>query len=206
MNKHRHGDWQQEGRAGRAPLLHGIGWGLMGGLAGTLAMDILLIGILSAVDYPPLLCFTIVGDTVSRFFSTFGLPLAGGISTGVVAHYSVGPMMGLLFGAGAAILPMLAPLREGRREGTLKKNILAAVLWVEILSQPLLASTPILLKMTPAEALLWYGGSFVMHLVYGIILGIVAGSGLRSVRPSAPVQSAYAVDPLKTLEISLRIR
>jgi hypothetical protein len=178
----------------------------MGGLAGTLVMDILLMGILSAVRYPALLCFTIVGDTVSRFFSMFGLPLAGGVLTGVIAHYSVGPMMGLLFGAGAAILPMLPPLREGRREGTLKKNILAAVLWVEILSQPLLATTPILLKMTPAEALLWYGGSFVLHLVYGMVLGAVVGSGLRSARPSALVQHAYAVDPLKTLEISLRIR
>jgi hypothetical protein len=199
MNKNRQGDWQEEGRVARAPLTRGVGWGLMGGLVGTLAMDILLMGILSVVRYPALLCFTIVGDTVSRFFSMFGLPLAGGVSTGVIAHYTVGPMMGLLFGAGAAILPVL-------REGNLKKSTLAAVLWVEILSQPLLATTPILLKMTPAEALLWFAGSFVMHLVYGIVLGIVAGSGLRSARPPVPVQCAYAVDPLNALEISWRIR
>ena len=173
MNKNRHGDRQKAGARERAPLIHGIGWGLIGGLAGTLAMDILLIGILSAVDYPPLLCFTIVGDTVSRFFSMFGLQLAGGVSTGVVAHYAIGPIVGIMFGAAAASLPVL-------RDGTLKKNVLAAVLYVEILSQPLLATTPILLKMTTPETLQWFGGSFVMHLLYGGCSRRIVGYGLRS--------------------------
>ena len=68
---------------------------------------------------------------------------------------------------------------EALRVNTLKKSILLAFIYVEILSQPLLATTPILLKMTAPATLQWYGGSFVMHLMAGVILGTVVGCGLR---------------------------
>jgi len=38
-----------EGHAKRAPLASGMGWGLLGGLAGTMVMDAILMGALSAV-------------------------------------------------------------------------------------------------------------------------------------------------------------
>jgi hypothetical protein len=139
-------------------------------------MDIVLMGALSAVQYPTFLCFSIVGDTVSRFFSVLGMQITGGISTGVAAHYMIGPLVGLIFGAAVAKFPTL-------REGSLKKRTIAAVLFVEILSQPLLATTPILLKMTPSVIVLWFGGSLVMHLVFGIVLGVIVGNGLRSAPP-----------------------
>ncbi len=43
----------------------------------------------------------------------------------------------------------------------------------------MLALTPILLKMTVPATLQWYGGSFVMHLMAGMVLGAVVGRGLR---------------------------
>lgn len=165
-----------EGHVQRAPLAIRLGWGFIGGLIGTMVMDLLLMGALMAVKYPPFLCFSIVGDTASRFFSMLGVQITGGVSTGAVAHYVIGPLVGLIFGAAVVIFPAL-------REGTLKKNALAAVLYVEILSQPLLAMTPILLKMTPSVTVLWFGGSLVMHLVFGIVLGVIVGYGLRSVLP-----------------------
>lgn len=161
-----------EGHVKRAPLAKGLGWGLIGGLAGTLAMDILLMGVLWAVRYPALLCFTIVGDTLARVFSMLGMEMAGGVPTGIVTHYVIGPLVGILFGAAAAVFPAL-------REGALKKIVIASVLYVQILSQPILALTPILLKMTALEVLQWYCGAFAMHLVAGIVLGVVVGRGLR---------------------------
>jgi len=62
----------------------------------------------------------------------------------------------------------------------LKKGITVAVLYVEILSQPMLALTPILTKMNLTITLLWYGGSFVMHLIMGSVLGAVVNHGLRN--------------------------
>jgi hypothetical protein len=84
----------------------------------------------------------------------------------------VGPLFGILFGLAVTKLRFL-------RASSLKKIILAAFVYVEVLSQPILATTPILLKMKAPVTLLWFGGSFVMHLILSIILGLIVGYGLR---------------------------
>jgi hypothetical protein len=160
-----------EGHVKRVPLANGIAWGLLGGLVGTLVMDILLMGALQLLRQPVLMCFSIVGDTVSRFLALFGTQIIGGVPTGVVTHYVVGPLFGMLFGAAVTKFPAL-------QEGTLKKIMIAAFVYVEILSQPILATTPILLKMKAPATLQWFGGSFVMHLILSIVLGVIVGYGL----------------------------
>jgi uncharacterized membrane protein YagU involved in acid resistance len=135
-------------------------------------MDLILMGALSAVGLPALTCFSIVGDTVARFLSMFGMQVAGGIPTGVVTHYWVGPLFGIIFGAVVAMFPAL-------RNRPLRKITITAILYVEILSQPILVTTPILLKMTVAEILQWFGGSFVMHAILAVVLGVIVGYGLR---------------------------
>ena len=171
MNRTLQGHWLMKGRAKRVPLAQGIAWGFLGGLAGTMVMDILLMGALLLLRQPALMCFSIVGDTVSRFLAMFGTQIAGGVTTGVIAHYVIGPLFGMLFGAVVTKFPAL-------RDGSLKKVTIAAFLYVEILSQPILASAPILLKMEAPATLQWFGGSFVMHLILSIVLGVIVGYGL----------------------------
>ena len=160
------------GRITSSSLWRGLGWGLIGGLAGTLVMDLVLMGALSALGAPALTCFSIVGNTVAHFFSIQSMDTAGAIRLGVATHYLVGPLFGAIYG-------MVVARVKALRVNSLKKSILLAILYIEILSQPLLAMTPILLKMTVPETLQWYGGSFVMHLLAGVILGAVVGRGLR---------------------------
>ena len=171
MNRTLQAHWSMEGHAKRAPLAKGIAWGFLGGLAGTMVMDILLMGTLLVLRQPALMCFSIVGNTVSRFLAMFGTQIAGGVPTGVVTHYVVGPLFGMLFGATVMKFPAL-------RDGSLKKVTIAAFVYVEILSQPILATTPILLKMGSPATLQWFGGSFVMHLILSIVLGVIVGYGL----------------------------
>ena len=116
-------------------IIEGLGWGLIGGLAGTMVMDLVLMGALSAVGLPALTCFSIVGNTVARFFSMLGIEMAGGIPTGVATHYLIGPLVGVIFGAVVARVDAL-------RVNTLKKSIILAILYVEILSQPILGDDP----------------------------------------------------------------
>ena len=153
-------------------LASGIGWGWIGGLLATGVMDLILMGVLSALGLPAFTCFSIVGDTVARFFSVLGIEMAGGIPLGVAAHYLIGPVVGGTFGIASVKVDLL-------RAETLKKAILYGVLYVEILSQPILAATPILLKMTADETLVWFAGSFGMHLIYGVLLGVIVRCGLR---------------------------
>jgi hypothetical protein len=149
----------------------GFGCGLIGGLAGTLVMDLVLMGALSALGLPALTCFSIVGNTVARFFSIQNVETARAIRMGIATHYVVGPVIG-------AIFVLVVTRVKALRVNSLKKTILLGILYVEILSQPLLATTPILLKMNATSTLQWYGGSLVMHLMAGMILGLVVGRGL----------------------------
>lgn len=55
------------------------------------------------------------------------------------------------------------------------------ILYVEIVSQPLLAAAALILQMTRAETAQWFGISFVMHLVYGLVLGLAVRYRLRAV-------------------------
>ncbi len=158
-------------KKGHAPLGAGISWGLVGGLAGTLVMDFLLMAGLSAVGLPALSCFTIVGDTVAQLLSNLGIAATGGVPLGVAAHYLVGPLLGGIFGL---VVTQAPALRVGRH----KKRILLAVVYVQLVSQPILASTPILLEMTTPQTLQWFGISTVMHLFYGLVLGVVTSFGV----------------------------
>ena len=160
------------GHATSDKLLKGLGWGFLGGLTGTLVKDLLLMGALLVLRQPATLCFSIVGDTVSRFSAVLGAQVAGGVPTGMMTHYVVGPLFGILFGAAVTKLRIL-------RGGSLKQITIAAFLYVEILSQPILLTTPFLLKMKMPATLQWYGGAFLMHLVMSIVLGVVVGYGLQ---------------------------
>jgi hypothetical protein len=150
-----------------------LGWGILGGLAGTLVMDLTLMTVLGSFGSPALTCFSMVGETLARFISMQNVGMAGTILLGVATHYTVGPTIGGIFGLLTARVKIL-------RVYTWKKSLILGILYVEILSQPLLATTPILLKMSVPATLQWYGGSFIMHMIAGSVLGAVVGYGLRS--------------------------
>ncbi len=155
----------------KVTLVRGMGLGFIGGFTATFVMDLVLMGALSAAGLSALTCFSIVGNTAARFFTFQGIEMTGGIPLGIVTHYVIGPIIGAIFGVAVTKIDAL-------RVNSLKKSVVLAVLYVEILSQPLLAMTPILLKVTGPETFLWYGGSSLMHLIAGTVLGLVVHYGL----------------------------
>lgn len=150
----------------------GIVLGLIGGLLGMLVVDLMLMGTLSIAGLSPFACFSTVGDTVARFFSILGIEMTGGVPLGIATHYLVGPVLGAIYGAAVA--------RAGAsRVSRLMKGVMLAVLYGEVVSQPLFVMIPLLLKMTAFETLLWFVGSLVMHFIWGIVLGVIVSRGLR---------------------------
>jgi hypothetical protein len=109
-------------------------------------------------------------ETRWRNFFILGIEVAGGVQLGIETHYLIGPLIGAIFG-------VLVTQVKALRVDTLKKSIVFSVLYVEILAQPILATTPILLKMTAAETLQWFGFSFVMHFLMAVVLGAVVSYG-----------------------------
>jgi hypothetical protein len=165
------GNWLAKGRNTSVTLTRGVQWGLIGGLTGTIAMDLVLVGGLSALGLPTDTCFSSIGSTVAKFFSLLGIKLSGAVMLGVATFHLLGPVLSAIYG--------LAVSQVGAVQGiTLKKNVVGAVLYAEVLSQLILTTMPILLKMSGSETLLWFAGSFVLHLTWVIVLGFVMHYGL----------------------------
>lgn len=156
--------------------LRGMGWGLLAGLAGTVAMDLTLLASLPALGLPAYACYLTIGSTVRLFFALLGIKLAGDVTLGVAAYHLIGPLLGALYGL---VVSQVSALQRT----TLKKNLIYAVLYAEMLSQLILTMTPLLLKMPAQEAILWYAGSFVVHMIWGIVMGLVTYYGWQLPTP-----------------------
>ena len=145
--------------------MRGIGWGLLAGLAGTVAMDLTLMGGLPAMGLPADTCYLTIGSTVRNFFSLLGITLTGDAMLGVAAYHLIGPLLGALYG-------LVVSQVKALQRTSLKKNLIYAVVYAEVLSQLILALTPVLLRMPAQETMLWFAGSFVLHLIWGIVMGV----------------------------------
>src|SRR4030042_3179159 len=87
-----------KGRTTSITLTRGIAWGLMGGLAGTIAMDLVQMGGLSALGLPAGTCYSTIGSTAAHFFSLLGIKLSGGALLGAVTYHLLGPVLSAIFG------------------------------------------------------------------------------------------------------------
>lgn len=154
-------------------LRRGLVWGSIGGLAGTMLMDLFGTGLFLAAGLPPSLSFSVCGDAAAGFLAWLGQTVAGGAPLGALLHYVIGPVLGAALGAAVTGI-------AGLRLDSTAKGLGLGVLFVEVVSQPLLAAAAVVLKMTPAEAVPWFGVAFAMHLVYGLVLGASLRHGLRS--------------------------
>jgi hypothetical protein len=158
--------------------------GLIGGLVGTIVMDLFGFGISLSMEGPAnlsfsiigdaavFISFTVIGDAAAAFLSKIGIQVAGGAPLGAVLHY----LIGFVFGA---ILGVLVSHVDSLRLDSVKKGIVVGILFVEAMSVTWLVPAAIVLKMTVSETAQYFGVSSVMHLVYGSVLGVIMYYRLR---------------------------
>ena len=151
----------------------GLVFGLVAGLAATIVIDLITVGALPFMGLPADGGFSVIGDTAAGFCSLFGIDATGGVPLGVVLHYLIGLALGVIFGAGVTRIDAL-------RLNSMKKGLGLGILYTEVISLPILVMPPIILTWTVSAAAQWFGFSFVMHAIWGIVLGVVVSYGLRS--------------------------
>jgi hypothetical protein len=155
---------------------HGLMLGLAGGVAATIVIDLITVGVMPLMGSPADNGFVVIGDTAAGFLALFGFAVAGGVGLGVRLHYLIGLVLGGLFGFAVTRIAAL-------RLGSIKKGVGLGILYTEIISLPILVTPPIILHWTASTAAFWFGFSFVMHAIWGAVLGAVVAYGLlRSVR------------------------
>jgi hypothetical protein len=153
-------------RSNNTILAQAILFGSIGGVVGTFVMDLFGLALILALGGPASISFVIIGDAAAAFFSMLGIAIPGGTPLGAILHYLIGLVFGGILGVAVSRISIL-------RVDSMKKGVALGILFVEIMSQPLLAVAAIVLKMTPSLTAQWFGVSFIMHLVYGGVLGAI---------------------------------
>jgi hypothetical protein len=157
----------------------GLVLGLAGGVAATVVIDLVTAAVLPLMGLPALGGFSVIGDTAAGFLALFGMNVAGGALLGGVLHYLIGAVLGVLFGL---LVTRIASLRLG----SIRKGVGLGILYTEIISLPILVTPPIILTWATPVTVWWFGFSFLMHGIWGAVLGAVVAYGLRSARTSSP--------------------
>ncbi len=156
----------------------GIAVGAAGGLAGTIVMDLFGLVVLLFNGGPDTISFSLIGDAAATFFARFGLSIPGGTPLGLLLHYLIGLLLGVTFGAGICLSNM--------DNIGWKKGMALGILYVEAMSIPMLTAAAIVLQMTLAHSAVYFTTSFIMHLVFGSVVGLVVSYTLEARRAAAP--------------------
>lgn len=140
-------------------------FGMAAGIIATIVMDVFVALAMLAMGFPVAFMFAFIGKVASTFFSLSTLSASGMIILGFVIHYLFGMGYGALFCAVLARWPRFRPVALGT-------SIAVGIAYIEIFSQPFLATAPLVLKLAAADTLQWYALSTAMHAIYGAVLGV----------------------------------
>jgi hypothetical protein len=166
-------DSRAKDATGSGVRVKGLVLGLIAGLAATIVVDLIMMGVLLFSGTPANAGFAVIGDTAAGFFSLFGVDVAGGVRSGLVWHYLIGFAFGVIFVAAVTRFDAL-------RLTSMKKGIGLGILYTEVMSIPMLVQVPIFLKQTASDTAGLLGFFIVMHAIWGLLLGVIVSYGLRS--------------------------
>jgi hypothetical protein len=161
---------RETGTPKTADSTRAIQYALIGSLLGTIAMDLVMV--IESV---------ILGMPVDGFWALIGSVVGGGVLVGVVAHYLTGLLLGLLFGL--AVYHVRFFSIDSVRKGTWLGLLLGLV------TIPF-GCVPVAI-ITGVSIVEMVSFSFIPHLVWGAVMGVVAGYGLGRGPRSAQVSAAH---------------
>lgn len=144
-------------------LIRGVGFGIVGGLVGTILMDMVMI-----------FTFLIAGQPADAFFSMVGQKLGYGTVVGLAVHNLVGMTGGIVF---SLVVLNVATFRIESRRRALMLGIAAGALTIPLGCIPL----ALWLNQPVLDVIAF---SLFPHLVWGTVLGWFVGYGLLSYRGS----------------------
>lgn len=130
-----------------------VGKAVVAGLAGTAAMTMLML-VAPSMGMPPMNIGAMLGSV-----------MGGNVALGWAAHVMIGAVLGLLY---AAIFAARLPGSPGVRGALFS---LLPWLMAQLVVMPMMGAG--LFSGSPLAA----GGSLMGHLAYGLVLGLVYGSG-----------------------------
>jgi hypothetical protein len=134
-------------------------FGIIAGLAGTAAMDIVMV-----VE------FSIFKQPLTTNYAVIGSVLGGGVPLGVILHILMGSILGIIFGLLVTYIRAFRITSVGKGVGL---GVLAGIVTVPTLCVPVSLITGI-------SVLEFMAMSTIPHLVWGCVMGVILAYGLRA--------------------------
>lgn len=131
---------------------------VIGSMVGTIAMDLVMVGE-----------FLLKGMPADTYLALIGSIVGGGVPLGVVLHLVAGSLLGLFFGAAVLLIDALSVDSIGKG---VTLGVLAGIVTIPLGCVPFAIITGV-----PIATMLSF--STIPHLVWGAVLGVIAGYGLR---------------------------
>lgn len=149
---------KQSPRMARNSITRVIILGVIGGLAGMIVMDLVMVAE-----------FLVIGLPLYTYLDLIGSVLGGGILLGVVLHILLSSLLGLIFIA-------LVLKVDALRITTIRKGFMLGVLAGAV---TIIGCVPFaIITGVPIVEILSF--STLPHLVWGAVCGVVVGYGLRA--------------------------
>ena len=145
--------------------------GLIAGLVSTIVMDVIMVGIFAIMGMSAGSFLSLIGTTV---LTLIGATVADPLPLGVALHYLIGLLTGLFF---SIVVSRVNTLRVE----TYKKGVLLGIVVAQVEGNVLFLIMAMILGMTLSEMSVIFGLGFILHLIWGAVLGAVASYGLRPI-------------------------
>ena len=138
--------------------------GLLSGFIATIIMDTSMVAVLILLRMPAGVFFSFIGESAVAFLDRLGIAVSGDVDLGVVLHYIVGFVLGVIFVAVAERTPL--------RTATRVRVATAGIIYTEITSLLLLVPAAWILRLAGSELVQLFTLAFVFHAVWGISLAV----------------------------------
>jgi hypothetical protein len=141
-------------------------FGIATGVVANIVMDVFVALALILMGSPASFMFSFIGQVAATFFAKLNLAVPGGVLTGFLFHYFFGIAYAVLFCVAVARIRWLKTASVGQ-------SILLGTVYIELFSQPFVASAPLILSLAASDTIQWYAMATVMHGVYGAVVGVL---------------------------------
>ena len=138
--------------------------GLLSGFIATIIMDTSMVAVLILLRMPVGVFFSFIGESVAAFLDRLGIAVIGDVGLGVILHYLIGFVLGVVFVAIVERTPL--------RTATHMRVATAGIIYTEITSLLLLVPAAWILRLAGSELAQLFVLAFVFHAVWGIALAV----------------------------------
>jgi hypothetical protein len=144
-------------------IMRSLKYGLIAGIVSTMVTD--------AVS---LVLFLAMGESLPSFFALIGrsfltlinADVAFPLWQGLVLHYSIGILTGLVLGLATRIIGKL-------HFSSYRKSILFSIIITEIEGTTLFYLMSLILNIPQSDMMIMYGLGFFLHVIWGTCLGLI---------------------------------